>query len=168
MKVILLVGEIIGVVGIIGSIMATNSGNTMHAALWLVVAYMAISIKIILLELAIIGYLMIVIYIGGIAIIILFAIMVVEEGDNSPNTTIRNKLSYGAIALIAGIGIILKISDYIYDGSAKEISLWHGETTNAIGTALYTGNSEILIIGGVILLIAMVGAMEIIMDKLGK
>ena len=168
MKVILLVGEIIGVVGIIGSIMATNSGNTMHAALWLVVAYMAISIKIILLELAIIGYLMIVIYIGGIAIIILFAIMVVEEGDNSPNTAIRNKLSYGAITFITGIGIILKISDYIYDGSAKEISLWHGETTSAIGTALYTGNSEILIIGGVILLIAMVGAMEIIMDKFGK
>ena len=123
MKVILFVGELIGLIGIIGSIMATNSGNTMHAALWLVVAYMAISIKIILLELAIIGYLMIVIYIGGIAIIILFAIMVVEEGNNSPNTNIRNKLSYGAIALIAGIGIILKISDTIYDGSGKEISL---------------------------------------------
>ncbi len=87
MQIIFIIGA---VVALGGALMVVVSRNLFHAALWLVVALFGVAILFVLLEAGFLAAAQVVVYIGAIATLIIFAVMLTRrvmqpqpEADNS-------------------------------------------------------------------------------------
>lgn len=75
-----------GAMTLIAAILVVTSRNLVHAALWLVLALAGVAVLFVLLEAGFLAAVQVVIYIGAIAILIIFAVMLTRRvmADSGP------------------------------------------------------------------------------------
>jgi len=73
---------------LISAVMVVVAHNLVHAALWLVVSLFGVAVLFVLLEAGFLAAVQVVLYIGAIAILIIFAIMLTRRvmQDSGPQT----------------------------------------------------------------------------------
>ena len=154
-------------VAIVSAIMVTVSKNTVHSVFFLILDFISISCLFIMIGAEFLGMIMLIVYVGAVAVLFLFVVMMLNVAQQK-NQWFSSKESSKhipvglIISVIIFFELIIVIGGWKYKPDLvtamsltidKEIS-----NTHAIGYVLYTDYIHIFQLSGMILLVAMIGA----------
>ena len=157
---------VFSIIAVVSAIMVTVSKNTVHSVFFLILDFISISCLFIMIGAEFLGMIMLIVYVGAVAVLFLFVVMMLNVAQQK-NQWFISKENSGHIPvglLISAIiffELIIVIGGWKYKPdlfiSSSSIS---NEITNthSLGQVLYTDYIHIFQISGMILLIAMIGA----------
>jgi NADH-quinone oxidoreductase subunit J len=150
---------------ILGSaLMVVTTRNLLHAALWLVVTLFGVAVLYAILQANFLAVVQVVIYIGAIAILFIFAVMLtrrelMEKGRQTRSTWWIPAL-LGLVILVGLVFLILSAPGVERTAAAMPAGL---DTVQALGTALVSPDAYVLPfeVASVLMLAALVGAVYV-------
>ena len=155
------------IIAIISAIMVTASKNTVHSVFFLILDFISISCLFIMIGAEFLGMIMLIVYVGAVAVLFLFVVMMLNVAQQT-NQWFSSKSSskhipFGIIiSAIIFFELIIVIGGWKYKpdlGSSSETLLSNNiSNTHSLGQVLYTDYIHIFQISGMILLISMIGA----------
>ena len=157
---------IFSVIAVVSAIMVTASKNTVHSVFFLILDFISISCLFIMIGAEFLGMIMLIVYVGAVAVLFLFVVMMLNVAQQK-NQWFIAKNSSGHIPMgllistIIFFELIIVIGGWKYKPDLFETSnLITNEMSNthSLGQVLYTDYIHIFQISGMILLIAMIGA----------
>jgi NADH-quinone oxidoreductase subunit J len=138
--------------------------NLVHAALWLIVTLFGIAILFVLLEAGFLAAVQVVVYIGAISILIIFAIMLTRRvmQDSGPQTNSQWWLG-GLLALAAFGALLLVLARVAFPEAGAPVP---DDSLARLGFDLVSPDGYMipLIAVGVLLAVGMVGSIAIARD----
>ena len=159
---------VFSIIAVISAIMVTVSKNTVHSVFFLILDFISISCLFIMIGAEFLGMIMLIVYVGAVAVLFLFVVMMLNVAQqknqwfNSESTTsshipvgliISTIIFFELIIVVGGWKYKPELSDQNTIQISNEIS-----NTHSLGQVLYTDYIHIFQISGMILLIAMIGA----------
>ena len=159
---------VFSIIAIISAIMVTVSKNTVHSVFFLILDFISISCLFIMIGAEFLGMIMLIVYVGAVAVLFLFVVMMLNVAQqknkwfNSEATSsahipvgliISTIIFFELIIVVGGWKYKPELSDQNTTQISNEIS-----NTHSLGQILYTDYIHIFQISGMILLIAMIGA----------
>ena len=158
---------IFSIIAIVSAIMVTASKNTVHSVFFLILDFISISCLFIMIGAEFLGMIMLIVYVGAVAVLFLFVVMMLNVAqqknqwfnseENSGHIPIGLIIStiifFELIIVIGGWKFKPELSDTSTTQISNEIS-----NTHSLGQVLYTDYVHVFQISGMILLIAMIGA----------
>lgn len=159
---------IVAVVSLVAGISVVTSRNLIHSALWLILTLFGVAIFYVLLDAGFFAVIQVIIYIGAIAILFIFAAMLTRRvmQDTGPQTNPNWWLgAVIAMLLFAGIALVL-INWQGFSTSAPELVNASGRITQ-LGLALVSPDQYVLPfeLASVLLVAAMIGAIFVAGEK---
>jgi len=162
------VGQIIflltGAVILGSALMVVTTRNLLHAALWLVVTLFGVAVLYAILQANFLAVVQVVIYIGAIAILFIFAVMLtrrelMEKGRQTSSSWWIPAL-LGLVILIGLVFLILSVPGVDHTAAIMPAGL---DTVQALGTALVSPDAYVLPfeVASVLMLAALVGAVYV-------
>ena len=154
-------------VAIISAIMVTVSKNTVHSVFFLILDFISISCLFIMIGAEFLGMIMLIVYVGAVAVLFLFVVMMLNVAQQKNQWfSAKESAKHIPIGLIISIIIffelIIVIGGWKYKPNlVSSMSLTLDQdisNTHAIGYVLYTNYIHIFQLSGMILLVAMIGA----------
>lgn len=150
------------------ALMAVTVRNLIHAALWLIVTLFGVAVVYVLLQAGFLAVVQVVIYIGAIAILMIFAIMLTRNiaGENRPAAN-ENWPWALVISLAVAAGLFYLIASWKgVSAQAPEISA-RFDAVKALGVALASPDGFVLAfeLASVLLLAALIGALVVAWDR---
>ena len=161
-------------IAILSAIMVTVSRNTVHSVFFLILDFISVSCLFIMIGAEFLGMIMLIVYVGAVAVLFLFVVMmlnVVEQKNTLFESSSSGKhIPIGLlISLIIFFEVIIVIGGWKYKPDLlNSISLnISSELTNthSLGYVLYTDYIHLFQLSGIILLVAMVGAIVLTFRK---
>ena len=159
---------IFSVIAVFSAIMVTVSRNTVHSVFFLILDFITISCLFIMIGAEFIGMIMLIVYVGAVAVLFLFVVMMLNvskqknewlSGENNSSHIPIGLLISGVIffELIIVVGGWKYKPELLKTFSSIGIDL---STTNTheIGKVLYTDYIHLFQLSGMVLLVAMIGA----------
>ena len=159
---------VFSIIAVISAIMVTVSKNTVHSVFFLILDFISISCLFIMIGAEFLGMIMLIVYVGAVAVLFLFVVMMLNVAQqknqwfNSESTTsshipvgliISTIIFFELIIVVGGWKYKPELSNPNNTQISNEIS-----NTHSLGQVLYTDYIHIFQISGMILLIAMIGA----------
>ncbi len=155
------------IIAVISAIMVTVSKNTVHSVFFLILDFISISCLFIMIGAEFLGMIMLIVYVGAVAVLFLFVVMMLNVAQQK-NQWFISKENSGHIPIGLIISTIIFFELIIVVGGWKykpellspTISQVSNEISNthSLGQVLYTDYIHIFQISGMVLLIAMIGA----------
>ena len=154
-------------IAIISAIMVTVSKNTVHSVFFLILDFISISCLFIMIGAEFLGMIMLIIYVGAVAVLFLFVVMmlnVAQQKNQWFSARVSSKhIPVGLIiSTIIFFELIIVIGGWKYKPdlvSSMSLNIDSSiSNTHAIGYVLYTDYIHIFQLSGMILLVAMIGA----------
>ena len=157
---------IFSVIAVVSAIMVTASKNTVHSVFFLILDFISISCLFIMIGAEFLGMIMLIVYVGAVAVLFLFVVMMLNVAQQKNQWFISEQNSGHIpvgllISAIIFFELIIVIGGWKYKPDLFETSnLITNEMSNthSLGQVLYTDYIHIFQISGMILLIAMIGA----------
>ena len=157
---------IFSLIAIVSAIMVTVSRNTVHSVFFLILDFISISCLFIMIGAEFLGMIMLIVYVGAVAVLFLFVVMMLNVAEQKQSWFIGKKSTHIPTGLIVSVLILLELLVVVGGWKFKpelstdlNLSLSIGETnTHSIGSVLYTDYIHLFQISGMILLVAMIGA----------
>ncbi len=154
---------------ILGSaLMVVASRKLIHAALWLVAALFGVAILFAILQAGFLAVVQVVVYIGAIAILFIFAVMLTRRELMDQERPLRSSWWIAtslALSLLAGlVFLIVKQPDVTRTAEPIPASV---DTLRNLGTALVSPDAYVLPfeVASILLLAALVGAVYIAVGR---
>ena len=158
---------VFSVIAVVSAIMVTVSKNTVHSVFFLILDFISISCLFIMIGAEFLGMIMLIVYVGAVAVLFLFVVMMLNVAQQKNQWFVSKDSSRHIpigllISVIIFFELIIVIGGWKYKpdlfNSAKS-SLENGDSnTHSLGQVLYTDYIHVFQISGMILLIAMIGA----------
>ncbi len=158
---------VFSVIAVVSAIMVTASKNTVHSVFFLILDFISISCLFIMIGAEFLGMIMLIVYVGAVAVLFLFVVMMLNVAQQKNQWFVSKDSSRHIpigllISVIIFFELIIVIGGWKYKpdffNSAKS-SLENGvSNTHSLGQVLYTDYIHVFQISGMILLIAMIGA----------
>jgi NADH-quinone oxidoreductase subunit J len=141
--------------------------SMVHAALWLVATLFGVAVLFVVLEAAFLAVVQVVIYIGAIAIMFIFAVMLTrrEMLDKGPQLNTR-KWFAGVLGVITFVGLALMLATWEgFTSYARPMA--NTDTVARLGDALLSPNAYLLPfeVASVLLLAALVGSVYVSISR---
>ncbi|MFZ7090485.1 NADH-quinone oxidoreductase subunit J [Primorskyibacter sp. 2E233] len=148
---------------IAGGLFTVISRNPVHSVLWLILAFLSSAGMFVLMGAEFVAMLLIIVYVGAVAVLFLFVVMMLDVDFAELKAEMAR---YMPLALLIGIVILMQLamafgvweaSDMAASQLAQPIpSDMHN--TQALGMILYDQYFLLFQLAGLILLVAMIGA----------
>ena len=158
---------IFSLIAIISAIMVTVSKNTVHSVFFLILDFISISCLFIMIGAEFLGMIMLIVYVGAVAVLFLFVVMMLNVAQQK-NQWLLSEESSGHIPIGLIISALIFFELIIVIGGWKyKPDLFNSDNlqisselsnTHSLGQILYTDYIHVFQISGMILLIAMIGA----------
>ena len=155
------------IVAVISAIMVTVSKNTVHSVFFLILDFISISCLFIMIGAEFLGMIMLIVYVGAVAVLFLFVVMMLNVAQQQ-NQWFNSKESSGHIPIGLIISTIIFFELIIVIGGWKykpdlfdlnnAVNNYSVSNTHSLGQVLYTDYVHVFQISGMILLVAMIGA----------
>jgi len=165
---------IFSAIAIISAIMVTASKNTVHSVFFLILDFISISCLFIMIGAEFLGMIMLIVYVGAVAVLFLFVVMMLNVAQQK-NQWFLSSQSSGHIPIgliisaIIFFELIIVIGGWKYKPNLLEkINSQTQESisnTHSLGQILYTDYIHVFQISGMILLVAMIGAIVLTFRK---
>ena len=159
-------------IAVFSAIMVTISRNTVYSVFFLILVFVSISILFIMIGAEFLGMIMLIVYVGAVAVLFLFVVMMLNITEQVKKRSSRkgfiNNISVGSIiGSIIFLELLIVIGGWKYRDtfiplSASKFDL---SNTHALGNVLYTEYIHLFQISGMILLVAMIGAITLTFRK---
>ena len=165
---------IFSLIAIVSAIMVIVSKNTVHSVFFLILDFISISCLFIMIGAEFLGMIMLIVYVGAVAVLFLFVVMmlnVAQQNDVLFQTPTRySHLPIGLIvSLVIFFELIIVVGGWKYKPdllSVNSINIDQNVTnTHLIGNILYTEYIHLFQLSGMILLVAMIGAIVLTFEK---
>ena len=159
---------IVGAVILVAGFMVVTVRNLVHAALWLVVTLFGVAVLYALLNASFLAVVQVVVYIGAIAILFIFAVMLTRRQAAETGASVNKNWWAGAliaVATFAGLALLLRSwSGFSQTASALPSGF---DAVNQLGNALTSPVGYVLPfeVASVLLLAALVGAVYLAFSK---
>jgi len=158
---------IFSLIAIVSAIMVTVSKNTVHSVFFLILDFISISCLFIMIGAEFLGMIMLIVYVGAVAVLFLFVVMMLNVAQQK-NQWFKGKESSKHIPVGLIVSVVIFFELIIVIGgwkfkpnlvTAMSLSIDKNITnTHSIGYVLYTDYIHIFQLSGMILLVAMIGA----------
>ena len=154
-------------VAILSAIMVVVSKNTVHSVFFLILDFISVSCLFIMIGAEFLGMIMLIVYVGAVAILFLFVVMMLNVAQQKNEWfTSRNSSTHIPIGLLVSLIIffelIIVIGGWKYKPDLVDsISIEINSTitnTQSLGNVIYTDYIHLFQLSGMILLVAMIGA----------
>ena len=159
---------IVGAATLLSGLMVVTTRNLIHAALWLVATLFGVAIVYTLLNAGFLAVVQVVVYIGAIAILFIFAVMLTRKEQRDRGAQVNQNWWIGAlvaVAAFAGLAFLLQG----WSGFSKTASAIPSgfDAVSQLGDALTSPAGYVLPfeVASVLLLAALVGAVYIAFNK---
>jgi NADH-quinone oxidoreductase subunit J len=158
---------------IASSLMVISAKNTVHAVFFLILDFVSISCLFIMMGAEYLGMLTLIVYVGAVAVLFLFVVMMLNVNFKNLRTGFLSYLPFGTligVVMLTEIGLMIgtwKYKDSFIKTSEIKVSK-NLSNTEALGNVLYTDFVHYFQISGLILLVAMVGAILLTFRKKGN
>ena len=146
-------------VAVFSAIMVTISRNTVYSVFFLILVFVTISILFIMIGAEFLGMIMLIVYVGAVAVLFLFVVMMLNITEQVTKRSTRKGIIF--------LELLVAVGGWKYKGTFVSLSSTNFGTSNthALGSVLYTDYIHLFQISGMILLIAMIGAITLTFSK---
>ena len=152
-------------IAIVSAIMVTASRNTVHSVFFLILDFISISCLFIMIGAEFLGMMMLIVYVGAVAVLFLFVVMMLNVAEQKQSWFIGKKSTHIPTGLIVSVLILLELLVVVGGWKYKEdvmssssLVLSDISNTHQIGLVMYTDYILYFQLAGVVLLLAMIGA----------
>ena len=154
-------------IAIVSAIMVTVARNTVHSVFFLILDFISISCLFIMIGAEFLGMIMLIVYVGAVAVLFLFVVMMLNVTQQKNQWFASSKSSSHIpvgllVSLIIFFELIIVVGGWKYKPdllSSSNIIISEKTTnTHSLGNVLYTDYIHLFQISGMILLVAMIGA----------
>ena len=158
---------VFSVIAVVSAIMVTVSKNTVHSVFFLILDFISISCLFIMIGAEFLGMIMLIVYVGAVAVLFLFVVMMLNVAQQKNEWFVSKDSSRHIpigllISVIIFFELIIVIGGWKYKpdlfNSPKSSLENEVSNTHSLGQVLYTDYIHVFQISGMILLIAMIGA----------
>ena len=150
---------------IVAGLLVTLSRNPVHSVLWLILAFLSASGLFVLLGAEFVAMLLIIVYVGAVAVLFLFVVMMLDIDF----AELKGEMSkYAPLGLLVGVVIIMQLVLGVgaWSEAANKAALLQAatpdltqvENTRALGLLIYDKYLLLFQLSALILLVAMIGA----------
>ncbi len=148
---------------VVGGFMVVISRNPVHSVLWLILTFLASAGLFILLGAEFVALLLVIVYVGAVAVLFLFVVMMLDVDFAQLKGELAQYLPLGGlIALVMLAMLIVGFGAWESSttaGAARAVPIVENTlNTHAIGAVLYDRYLLAFQLSGLILLVAMIGA----------
>tara|TARA_X000000368_G_scaffold399647_1_gene370822 strand:+ start:137 stop:769 length:633 start_codon:yes stop_codon:yes gene_type:complete len=158
---------IFSLIAIISAVMVTVSRNTVHSVFFLILDFISISCLFIMIGAEFLGMIMLIVYVGAVAILFLFVVMMLNvsqqknEWFNASQSSSHIPVGL-LVSIIIFFELIIVIGGWKYKSDLTDsISLklpTNVTNTQTLGNVIYTDYIHLFQLAGMILLVSMIGA----------
>jgi len=161
-------------IAVFAATMVIVSRNTVYSVFFLILVFISISILFIMIGAEFLGMIMLIVYVGAVAVLFLFVVMMLNITEQLTKRSSRrgliNNISVGSIiGVIIFLELLVVVGGWKYKGTFVPLSAINLNldisNTHALGNILYTDYIHLFQISGMILLIAMIGAITLTFSK---
>ena len=162
------------IIAIVSAIMVTASKNTVHSVFFLILDFISISCLFIMIGAEFLGMIMLIVYVGAVAVLFLFVVMMLNVAQQKnqwfSSEASSKHIPVGLIiSTLIFVELIIVVGGWKYKPDLFDInnSLEFAKVSNthSLGQILYTDYIHIFQISGMILLVAMIGAIVLTFRK---
>jgi len=148
---------------ITGGLMTVVSRNPVHSVLWLILAFLSSAGLFVTLGAEFVAMLLIIVYVGAVAVLFLFVVMMLDVDFAELKAEMTKYLPLG---LLIGVVVLMQLAmalgvGGVADGAEGRIAAPIAadvENTRALGLIIYDDYILLFQLSGLILLVAMIGA----------
>jgi NADH-quinone oxidoreductase subunit J len=158
------------IVTVTAGLMVTISRNPVHSVLWLILAFLSSAGLFVLLGAEFVAMLLIIVYVGAVAVLFLFVVMMLDidfaELKGEMARTMPLALLVGVVILMElslGVGAWVQADGAMGLRAAVAPAAGDVENTRALGLLIYDKYILLFQLSGLILLVAMIGAILLTM-----
>ena len=161
-------------IAVVSAIMVTVSKNTVHSVFFLILDFISISCLFIMIGAEFLGMIMLIVYVGAVAVLFLFVVMMLnvaqqknqwfaseENSKHIPVGLIISTIIFFELIIVIG-GWKYKPDLFDLNNSVNNFSM---SNTHSLGQVLYTDYIHVFQLSGMILLVAMIGAIVLTFRK---
>jgi len=162
------------VIAVFSAIMVIASKNTVHSVFFLILDFISISCLFIMIGAEFLGMIMLIVYVGAVAVLFLFVVMMLNVAQQKDEwfkgKIFTSHIPFGSlISIIIFLELIIVIGGWKYKPNLIETSSIQIDknftNTHALGNIIYTDYIHLFQIAGLILLVAMIGAIVLTYRK---
>lgn len=147
---------------VVGGLFTVISRNPVHSVLWLILAFLSSAGLFVTLGAEFVAMLLIIVYVGAVAVLFLFVVMMLDVDFAELKAEMTK---YLPLALLIGVVIIMQLAIAFgawefSDGFETRVADPAGDYSNtgALGLLIYDKYIMLFQLAGLILLVAMIGA----------
>ncbi len=157
-----------------GGLLTVMARNPVHSVLWLILAFLSAAGLFVLIGAEFVAMLLIIVYVGAVAVLFLFVVMMLDIDFAALKAEMARYLPLGAligVALLMQLGLAFGVWEFS-DGVDTRLGnpippLEQAHNTQALGLILYDRYILLFQLSGLILLVAMVGAIVLTLRHRG-
>ncbi|MFT4700570.1 MAG: NADH-quinone oxidoreductase subunit J [Yoonia sp.] len=147
---------------VMGGLMTVISRNPVHSVLWLILAFLSSAGLFVMLGAEFVAMLLIIVYVGAVAVLFLFVVMMLDVDFAELKAEMTK---YLPLAMLIGLVLVMQLalafgvwefSDGVQ--ARAEAPIGDVENTAALGLLIYDKYFMLFQLAGLILLVAMIGA----------
>ncbi|CUK00210.1 NADH-quinone oxidoreductase subunit J [Shimia thalassica] len=148
---------------IVGGLFTVISRNPVHSVLWLILSFLSAAGLFVLLGAEFVAMLLIIVYVGAVAVLFLFVVMMLDIDFAELKAEMAK---YMPLALLIGVVLLMQIGLAAGAWQASDVAAAQRaavtpegvENTAALGLLIYDQYFLLFQLAGLILLVAMIGA----------
>ena len=161
-------------IAIFSAIMVVASKNTVHSVFFLILDFISISCLFIMIGAEFLGMIMLIVYVGAVAVLFLFVVMMLNVAQQTnqwfESTSDNTHIPIGLlISVVIFFELVIVVGGWKYKPdllSSVSVEINQNITnTHSIGNILYTDYIHLFQLSGMILLVAMIGAIVLTYRK---
>ena len=153
--------------------MVITSRSTVNSVFFLILDFISVGCLFIMVGAEFLGMILLIVYVGAVAVLFLFVVMMLNVAQQKQSWFIGRKSTHIPSGLIVAVIIFLEllviVGGWKYKPNVMNSSnlIINQETTNThlIGNVMYTEYIHLFQISGIILLLAMIGAIVLTFRK---
>lgn len=148
---------------LLSAVLTVSARNPVHAVLFLILCFFNTAGLFILQGAEFIAFILAIVYVGAVAVLFLFVVMMLDISFSKMRGSFRRYLPVGAtVGLILVAQLAMVVSAWMIDpkglAATTRPTPENVENTRALGQVLYTDYFYAFQVSGLILLVAMIGA----------
>jgi NADH-quinone oxidoreductase subunit J len=174
MTITVLAFYLFALVTVVAGLLVVISRNPVHSVLWLILAFFSSAGLFVLLGAEFVAMLLVIVYVGAVAVLFLFVVMMLDVDFAEMRGSIMSYLPVGlliGVVLLVELGLVFGNWAFSPEAEAARAAVTPDiattENTVALGQLIYTKYIYLFQTSGLILLVAMIGAIVLTMRHRG-
>jgi NADH-quinone oxidoreductase subunit J len=153
------------IIAIFSSLMVITSRSTINSVFFLILDFISVGCLFIMVGAEFLGMILLIVYVGAVAVLFLFVVMMLNVAEQKQSWFIGKKSTHIPIGLIVSVLILLELLVVVGGWKYKEdlmssstLILSEVSNTHQLGMVMYTDYILYFQLAGIVLLLAMIGA----------